>query len=361
MLHERRMEEGVFAEQQGPDPATADSVRLSKRARDTPYSRGVMAENAPPEMMQLRIAEKRELATGIFGFELVAPDGCELPPFTPGAHICVRTPAGLQRKYSLCGDPAERGRYAIAVKREACGRGGSASMADQTQVGDDLWVSLPRNDFPLVRSPAGYVFIAGGIGITPIRSMVSCLKAAGARLKLYYCTRSPQHTAFLDELSQPELRSQVIIHHDGGEASKALDLWPVLERPAGRHVYCCGPRGIMEAVRNMTGHWPGSAVHFEAFTEPERRAPNDRPFRVKLARSGSVVEVPVGTTILEALRAAGHAVPSSCESGTCGTCKTGLLAGEADHRDLVLARHERGDHIMVCVSRALSEELVIDR
>jgi phthalate 4,5-dioxygenase reductase component len=320
-----------------------------------------MTEIAPPETMQLRIAARRELATGIFGFDLVALDGSDLPPFTAGAHVCIRTPAGLPRKYSLCGDPAHRGSYAIAVKYEPCGRGGSASMVQKVRVGENLSVSPPRNDFPLVKSPAGYVLIAGGIGITPIMSMVRHLTATGGRFKLYYCTRRPAHTAFLDELARPELCGQVTIHHDAGEADKTFDLWPVLERPAGQHVYCCGPRAMMEAVRDMTGHWPASAVHFEAFSEPERQTRSDRPFRVKLARSGRVVDVSVGTTILKALRDAGHPVASSCESGTCGTCKTRLLGGTPDHRDLVLAEHERADHVMVCVSRALSDELVIDR
>jgi phthalate 4,5-dioxygenase reductase subunit len=118
---------------------------------------------------------------------------------------------------------------------------------------------------------------------------------------------------------------------------------------------------MMQAVRDMTGHWSSSAVHFEAFTEPARNAPNDKPFKVRLAKSGDVVDVPVGTTILEALRAHGLDVPSSCESGTCGTCRTKLIAGEADHRDLVLSEHEHADTIMVCVSRALSDEITIDR
>jgi phthalate 4,5-dioxygenase reductase subunit len=117
----------------------------------------------------------------------------------------------------------------------------------------------------------------------------------------------------------------------------------------------------MQAVRDMTGHWSSSTVHFESFTEPARRTADDRPFKVRLARSGGVVEVPVGTTILEALRAHGLDVQSSCESGSCGTCRTRLISGEVDHRDLVLAEHERGDTIMVCVSRGRSLEITIDR
>ena len=185
-------------------------------------------------------------------------------------------------------------------------------------------------------------------------------RSATTSFKLYYCTRTPEVTAFRDELSGPEFRGQVVIHHDGGDLSQALDLWPALEKPKG-HVYCCGPRGLMESVRDMTGHWLPSAVHFEAFTEPQKHTADDRPFRVRLARSGAAVEVPVGTTILEAIRAAGHEAVSSCESGTCGTCRTRLIAGEPDHRDLVLADSERADNIMICVSRAGSDELVIDR
>jgi phthalate 4,5-dioxygenase reductase component len=245
--------------------------------------------------------------------------------------------------------------------REPGGRGGSVSMVDEVKEGDEVLVTAPRNDFPLMPSPAGYTFIAGGIGITPILSMMRHLKSsAGPKFKLYYCTRSKEKTAFYQHLSAPAFRGQVVMHHDGGDLDKALDLWPVLENPRG-HVYCCGPRGLMDSVRDMTGHWNASAVHFEAFSDAEAHKPNDRPFRVKLARSGAIVEVPAEKTILETIRAAGHEAPSSCESGTCGTCKTKLLGGEADHRDLVLTDTERNDHIMICVSRAKSDEITIDR
>ncbi len=317
-----------------------------------------MADEITPSLT-LRIARSAAAAKDIRLFELSRGDGGELPEFTPGSHISLRVPNGLVRKYSLCNDPMERDRYVIAVLREASGRGGSVSMVDDAKDGDEILVAPPRNDFPLVKSPAGYTFIAGGIGITPIMSMIRHLKNAGGRFKLYYCTRAAEQTAFRDELGSAELRSQVTIHHDGGDLAHALDLWPVLERPVG-HVYCCGPRGIMEAVRDMTGHWSPSAVHFEAFAEPQKHSPGDKPFRVRLARSGAVVEVPAGTSILDAVRAAGHRAASSCESGTCGTCRTRLIAGEADHRDLVLSGSERADNIMICVSRACGDEIAID-
>jgi phthalate 4,5-dioxygenase reductase component len=321
---------------------------------------------AETAMTPVRIVHREEIADDITLFEMKHFSGGELPAFTAGAHIAVRVPNGLVRKYSLCNDPAERDRYAIAVKRESgsCtgGTSGSTSLVDDARAGDEILVSAPRNNFALVKSAAGYLFIAGGIGITPILSMVRHLRGSGAgRFKLTYCTRTPAATAFRDVLSAADLRGVVRIHHDHGDPARSLDLWPLLERPKGVHLYCCGPRPLMQAVRDMTGHWSSSSVHFETFAEPERRAADDRPFQVRLARSGAVVEVPVGITILEALRQHGLDVPSSCESGSCGTCRTRLIAGEADHRDLVRAEHERSDAIMVCVSRARSDEITIDR
>ena len=313
------------------------------------------------ELTPLRVTRAEPVADGIKLFELRHPEGADLPEFTPGAHIAVRVPNGLIRKYSLCNDPDERDRYCIAVKREGYENSGSTSLVDTAKVGDMVPASAPRNNFELKKSPAGYTFIAGGIGITPIICMMRYLSNSGSTpFKLYYCTRNPAATAFRDELTAPPFKGKALIHHDDGDPARCLDLWPILERPMGQ-VYCCGPRPMMQAVRDMTGHWSPSAVHFEAFTEVPKQAPNDKAFKVRLAKSGDVIDVPVGTTILEALRAHGLDVPSSCESGTCGTCRTTLISGGADHRDLVLSEHEHADNIMVCVSRALSDELVIDR
>jgi phthalate 4,5-dioxygenase reductase subunit len=310
-------------------------------------------------LMALKVARAEHVAEDIRLFELRDPGGGDLPQFAPGAHIEVRAPGGLVRKYSLCNDPDERDRYQIAVKREADGRGGSAALVDGVEAGDTLEVSAPRNDFPLAKSPAGYTLIAGGIGITPILSMARHLKATGQRFKLVYLTRSKAATAFIEELSAPQFRGIVTIHHDGGDPNKALDLWPLLEKPRG-HVYCCGPRGLMTTVRDMTGHWSSAAVHFEAFQEVQRSAPDDKPFQVRVRGATAPVGVPVGTTILEALRDAGYRVPSSCESGTCGSCRTRLLSGEVDHRDLVLGEDEKARFIMVCVSRAKDGEIEIE-
>jgi phthalate 4,5-dioxygenase reductase subunit len=310
-----------------------------------------------PVLFPRRVTRAERIAEDVHRFELRDAAGGELPAFSPGSHVTLRVPNGLLRKYSLCNDPVERDRYVIAVKREGSGRGGSDSLIRDAAAGSELGVSAPVNNFALKPSPAGHLFVAGGIGITPIMAMIRHLAATGGRFRLYYCARSPAATAFGAELA--EFGRDVVIHHDGGDPARSLDLWPVLEKPKGQ-LYCCGPRGLMQAVRDMTGHWSPSAVHFESFTDTAPR-PDDRPFTVRLAKSGATVAVPVGTTILAALRAHGLDVPSSCESGTCGTCRTRLIAGAADHRDLVLADDERTSSIMLCVSRAHSDELVIDR
>lgn len=311
--------------------------------------------------LQLRVADAREIARDIHLFELRAPDGADLPEFTPGSHLEVLTPAGLVRKYSLCNSAFERERYLIAVKREADSRGGSASMAEALKVGDTLPVGLPDNAFALSSKARQHLLIAGGIGITPVLAMARWLKDSGeGRFKLVYCTRDAAGTAFLEELTSPEWRAQVTLHHDGGDPEQALDLWPLLENPKGAHVYCCGPRGLMEAVRDMTGHWPGGSVHFESFGAENRDTRNNTPFTVRLERSAMTVTVPADRSILDVVREHGVAVPSSCESGTCGSCRTRLLAGQADHRDMVLMPEEQDDNIMVCVSRACSDELTLD-
>jgi phthalate 4,5-dioxygenase reductase subunit len=321
-----------------------------------------MSDSFDVTWLTLRVARSEKAAEGIQLFDLRRPDGGNLPPSTPGSHVLVQAPNGSTRNYSLCGDPADRSHYRIAVKREDAGRGGSISMVDRVKVGDTIVVSEPRNLFGLLPSASSYIFVAGGIGITPILSMILWLRATGNKpFKLYYLTRTPDVTAFRIELAHEDLRDNVLIHHDEGRPENAFDLWPVFENPTKAHIYCCGPRPLMDGVRDMTGHWPSNQVHFEDFgSDLVRPRADDVPFTITLARSGVTLEVPVGITILETMHAHGLRVPSSCESGTCGTCKTGLVAGEVDHRDLVLAPDERTSYVMICVSRAKSGTLVLD-
>ncbi|MEO8752875.1 MAG: PDR/VanB family oxidoreductase [Casimicrobiaceae bacterium] len=321
-----------------------------------------MSDAPAEELMPLHAVRAERIAQDIQLFEFVRPGGGELPEFTAGAHLKIRTPSGLMRRYSLCNAPEERDHYIIAVKREAGGLGGSISLVDGTRAGDTVMVAAPRNDFALGGNPASYLFIAGGIGITPMWSMVQHLRNTGAKpFKLIYLTRLPEMTAFRADLAAPEFRGKVTIHHDYGDPDQSLDLWTALEKPKGAHLYCCGPRALMEAVRDMTGHWSRAAVHFEDFGAGKAaHAATDLPFAVRLARRGDVIEVPAGKSALEALRAAGCQIPSSCESGTCGSCRVGLVAGAPDHRDLVLSDNERLREMIVCVSRARSPELTLD-
>src|SRR5438270_6689508 len=223
-------------------------------------------------MPLLQVARAERLARDIHAFELRHPQGAELAAFTAGAHLAVTAPNGSVRKYSLCNDPAERDRYAIGVKRDAAGHGGSVSLVDGTRVGDLVEVSEPRNAFELEPKAPSYLFIAGGIGITPIMSMVRTALRTGIAFKLVFLTRSPADTAFRDELAAAELRGRVTLHHDGGDPAKAFDLWPLLEKPTKAHIYACGPRGLLEGIRDMTGHWPLSAVHFESFLDAQAQA-----------------------------------------------------------------------------------------
>ncbi|HZF81542.1 MAG TPA: PDR/VanB family oxidoreductase [Rubrivivax sp.] len=308
--------------------------------------------------LQLRVNQASDVAHDIREFELVRPDGGELPAFTAGAHLNIDTPSGQSRKYSLCNSPLERNRYVIAVKHERSGKGGSASMHRDVQVGTLLTCSPPENAFELVDNKRGYLFIAGGIGITPIYAMVQYLAATGELpWQLIYLSRSPEGCAYLERLNTDP---RVTIHHDMGDPRNALDLWPLLEQPRGRQLYCCGPNGLMDAVRDMSGHWPTPAVHFESFVQGGEKKLGDRPFAVRLARTGIEFQVPVGKSILDCMREVGGDQVSSCESGTCGTCKTALIDGEADHRDMVLMPEERAGYVMVCVSRAKGERLTLD-
>ncbi len=292
------------------------------------------------ELLALRVARIEAVADGVTLFELRHPAGDALPQASPGAHLPVRVPSGAMRNYSVCNDTTERDRYVIAVKREEGGRGGSISLIEQARPGDILRVGPPANLFPLVPAPS-YIFVAGGIGITPILSMIHAVRGR-APFHLYYLTRSSEVTAFLRDLSAPDLAAHVTIHHDGGNPDDAFDLWPVFEIPSKAHIYCCGPRQLMDAVRDMTGHWPTSAVHFEDFgSDLVRPRADDTPFTVRLARSGTELDVPVGITIMEVLRAHGRKVaellrerhlrdlPNAAARRRSGSPRHGAEAGRA--------------------------------
>lgn len=310
---------------------------------------------------QLIVHDKREIAQGVFEFDLRDPQHRPLPPFTPGAHLSIRTPSGVVNKYSLTGLPADRERYLIALKRDPGGAGGSLSMADQAGPGTLLAAAPPVNTFELKTLRPEFLFIAGGIGITPIYGMIQSLVAAGATdFQLVYLSRSPEATAYRRDILSAPWADRALIHHTQGDSDARYDLWPLLEQPGRRQVYCCGPQALMEEVRAMTGHWASGCVNFESFGVDESLFSPNVAFDARLRASGETVHVDADTSLLDALGAHGVRVPHSCESGTCGTCKTPLLSGQVEHRDMVLDEAEQAQYIMVCVSRGLGGTIELD-
>lgn len=223
--------------------------------------------------MLLRVRSISYLAQRINGYELVDPDECDLPGFTAGAHVSVRLRDGPVRDFSLHNDPAERARYCIGVLREPEGQG-SREWHEQVRVGEIVEASMPRNNFPLAGEADHHLLIAGGIGITPIMSMIAELRRRRADFRLHYCTRSPEETAFLDDLAILAAQGRVQFHHDGGDPAKGLDLAVTLrEYRSGTHLYYCGPAGMMRAAEAASRHWPPGTVHCEYFAGPKAVPP----------------------------------------------------------------------------------------
>lgn len=313
--------------------------------------------------MLLRIRSITYLAEAINGYELVDPKGRDLPRFAAGSHIALRF-GGELRDYSLCNDPAERRRYCIAVLREPDGKG-SRRLHEAARVGDRVEISLPRNNFPLAEEAEHHLFLAGGIGITPIMAMLAELRRRGADFLLHYCTRSPETTAFREELDLLAAQGRVRFFHDDGDPARGLDIAAALrERTPGTHLYYCGPAGMMEAARAAAAHWPADTVHCEYFAGPAARPPQpieeDRPFRVRLAKTGGEYVIPSGETIIDVLRRHGINVRTSCELGYCGTCLTRYGAGEPDHRDQILSDSDRARYMLICCSRARTPVIELD-
>jgi ferredoxin-NADP reductase len=318
--------------------------------------------NSDPEARELTLTvrHKSEIADGVFLFELRAQDGGELPPFTPGSHITVTAPSGQKRRYSLCNDASERDRYLIAVKRETTGRGGSLSFTGCVNEGDDLAVEPPANEFEMAKAePKRLIFIAGGIGITPIRPMVLHLHERGRSWELHYACRTRSQAAFADEFAQ--LRA-LKLHFDDERGGVLPIASIVAATPASAHLYFCGPEPMRLAFEQAVADRRRSHVHIELFSNPTAVKAQGGSFVVELARSKKSLVIPAGESILEVLRAAGVQVSSSCEQGVCGTCETAVLSGTPDHRDSVLSEHERaaGRTMMICCSGSKSEKLVLD-
>jgi len=308
---------------------------------------------------RLVVIGKEIAADGVVTLVLARPDGGRLPDWAPGAHIDVTLANGATRQYSLCGDRWDAHTYRVGVLREVAGRGGSAYVHDELAVGDVVAFGGPRNNFALVPSTR-YLFVAGGIGITPIVPMVHQADLVGADWSLLYGGRSRSSMAFVDDLARHGDR--VHVHPQDEQGLLPLAAW-LSEAREDTVVYCCGPAPLLAAVEDATAHWPPHRLRTERFTAAELGAPvRDEPFEVELARTGTTITVPPRTSVLAAAREAGATALSSCEQGTCGTCETTVLAGVPDHRDSILADHERaaGDCMFPCVSRSCTDRLVLD-
>ncbi len=307
--------------------------------------------------LNLVVDEVRVEAQDVRSLRLVAAGGGELPSWQPGSHLDVLLPSGRCRQYSLCGDPADRSSYRIAVRRIADGGGGSRELHDSIGTGSALTGRGPRNAFPYVDAP-GYLFIAGGIGITPILPMVKHAAAGGRPWQLVYTGRSRVSMPFLDELTALDAaRVRIRPYDEYGFPSTGAELLEYA--PTGATVYCCAPPTMIANVRRDRPASAAAALHFERFTTPP--IVGGSPFEIELRRSNRVLTVPADRSALDIIRDTVPNVAYSCQQGFCGTCRTRIIAGEVEHRDRVLTDRERTDTMTICVSRGRGGRIVLDR
>ncbi len=321
-----------------------------------------------PTTLSVRVRAMTWEAQAVLGLELVplSPQQA-LPAFSAGAHIDLhlKTPQGpLVRSYSLLNDPRETHRYCLGIHLGAASRGGSAQVHQRLRVGDVLTIGAPRNHFPLEESAPHQVFIAGGIGITPMLSMIARAQALGTPWTLYYSARSRELAGFLDRLTSPsgQAGGRVVFNFDQENGGRMLDLAAIVAHlPAGAHVYCCGPTPMLQAYEAACAALPPERVHREYFA-PAQNAATEGQYEVELVRAKRTLAVQPGQNLLDALIAIGQEPPFSCREGVCGTCEVRVLEGEVDHRDMVLSTAERAlnDRMMVCCSGAKSARLVLD-
>lgn len=315
-----------------------------------------------PGIQSLRVARKDVLADGVVRLRLEEPNNARVPDWTPGSHIELVLPTSdqgnISRHYSLCGDRWDPYAYEVAVLNEPASRGGSRYIHEELAIGEMITVGTPRNNFHLSQGKK-FNFIAGGIGITPIMTMIKAADKLGIDWHLHYGGRARASMAFLDELEQYGDRVTVWPQDEMGH----LDLSFLKEPVKDGRVYCCGPEPLLNAVAGAASAWPSWAVRFERFVAATLDAPvRTEPFELELAVSQKTVTVGTDETVLSALSGAGVPVLASCMEGVCGTCEVGVLRGVPEHRDSLLNDAERvkNDRMFVCVSRAISDRLVLD-
>ncbi|GAA2893069.1 PDR/VanB family oxidoreductase [Pseudonocardia halophobica] len=309
--------------------------------------------------VDLVVAERVDAADGVIVLDLRAADGSDLPAWDPGAHIDLQLTPELSRQYSLCGDPDRHDVWRIGVLLEPESRGGSRFVHDKLHVGAEVRARGPRNHFALEPSPR-YVFVAGGIGVTPIVPMIGEAERAGAEWTLLYGGRTLSSMAFREELALLGGGRVTVTPQD---THGLLDLPALLaDARADTLVYVCGPEPLLDAVTALTDPWPAGTLHLERFTPKTLGPIGDASFEVELAQSGLTLTVPPDRSILDVVTEAGVDAPSSCGEGTCGTCETVVLEGTPEHRDSLLTPEEQAanETMMICVSRAACPRLVLD-
>jgi vanillate O-demethylase ferredoxin subunit len=279
-----------------------------------------------------------------------------LPPFQPGAHIDLHLPNGLIRSYSLIEPWSAHGHYVITVKNEPAGRGGSRFIHNDLRVGQDIVISRPRNNFPLVENAELSVFIAGGIGITPLFCMARHLERLGRRWEMHYAVRGRESAIFARGLGAfgPKI-------HPYTRVAPLNIATLVATLPEHTHIYCCGPLRMLAAFEEATASRPPALMHVEYFSAKDAPATTGG-FEVVLRRSNKRFAIALGHTILDTLIAAGMDVPFSCMEGICGSCEVGVLDGIPDHRDMILSREEKvaNNKMILCCSGSKSATLVLD-
>jgi ferredoxin-NADP reductase/phenylpropionate dioxygenase-like ring-hydroxylating dioxygenase large terminal subunit len=342
-----------------PPPRTAPTGRIMLRG----MLRGMLPGPGAAGTLAAVVARVSREAERVVALDLVAEDGGALPAFAAGAHIDVHIATGIVRQYSLCGDPADRSRYRIAVLLEAESRGGSATIHDAFHEGRRVRIGVPRNVFGLAESDAPSVLIAGGIGVTPLIAMAHALHRRGAAFTLHYCAHSRATAPFLGEIEAALWADRVRLHFTGGTEPRRFDAVATLAEAGAAEVYVCGPARLQDGVAAAFDRLglPAERLHRERFTADVDR--EGAAFSVLAARSGITVTVPPGRSIAQMLEEQGIAVPVSCEQGVCGTCVTRVLEGAVDHRDLFLSPAEKATNarMTVCCSRARAgERLVLD-
>jgi cytochrome P450/ferredoxin-NADP reductase len=313
----------------------------------------------------LQVTAVETAADGVLAISLSRPDGAELPPWQPGAHIELRLPSGRLRQYSLCGDPADAGTWRIGVLRETAGRGGSVELHEGAQLGATFAVRGPRNHFPLVPAKS-YLFLAGGIGVTPILAMVRAAAQAGTPFSVVYGGRTRATMAFAAELAAAAGDALTLLPQDEAGLPDLARLLGELDEETV--VYACGPAPMLAAVEQECARLGiGDRLHLERFAagdelEAAFDAADNRPFEVQLARTGLTLNVPADRRLIEVLRDSLPGLSYDCEKGYCGACETRVLAGTPEHRDSVLTDEERaaGRTMMICVGRCAGEKLVLD-